>query len=56
MHKPICFTANGPEYSFLPGKTGYLGEYELSSIVSEQVANVDREMMGQAVNKDDAQQ
>jgi hypothetical protein len=28
------------------GKTGYLGEYELSSIVSEQVANGRREYSG----------
>ena len=28
------------------GKTGYLGEYELSSIVSEQVANGRKEYSG----------
>jgi hypothetical protein len=28
------------------GKTGYLGEYELSSIVSEQIANGRREYSG----------
>jgi hypothetical protein len=36
------------------GKTGYLGEYELSSIVSEQVANGRKEYSGPLAVKQSA--